>query len=100
MKSATTPEPNVEPQHSESYPVTKSPDQIFKEPAAVDFDHDERVFTQDNTETRLTENLSSTCTNSFDEESHGTCTNSHDRGSSLTKDLQISGGLGAASIIL
>ena len=66
----------------------------------VDFDHDERVFTQDNTETRLTENLSSTCTNSFDEESHGTCTNSHDRGSSLTKDLRISGGLGAASIIL
>ena len=113
MKSATTPEPNVEPQHSESYPVTKSPDQLFKEPDAVDFDHDEIVAPpraciggSSSTRfpglvfTRITENLSSTCTNSFDEESHGTCTNSHDRGSSLNKDLKISGGLGAASIIL
>ena len=49
------------------------------EPAAVDFNSDERVFTQDNTETGLTENLGSTSTNSLDEEAHGTYTNSIDK---------------------
>ena len=78
---------------SGSSSVTKSTDKIFIEPAAVDFNSDERVFTQDNTETGLTENLGSTCTNSIDKESHGTCTNSIDKESHGTCTNSLDGQL-------